>query len=234
MSSVALLLAVLPSFVLGKYVDTHDRMGKEPRSLLVKCFLGGLVSIIITLVINDLASLVVDTDSTFVELPMLAIHCLLDVSLVEEFSKWIVLKKITWNNKEFDHIYDAIVYSVFVSLGFATIENILYIIGSDFSLSLAIMRAILSVPGHVFFAVFMGYNYGIAKQAYINGNKNIYKSRMFYSLFIPTLLHGIFDFCLLSKSGIILLVYLIFIIFLYIKAFSTVNRISKVNRNMKD
>ena len=168
----------------------------------------------------------------FTELPLFGIfiYAFIYVGFIEEFSKWFFVKNITWNNKEFNHIYDAIVYSVFVSLGFATLENIMYVFTGD--IWTAILRAILSVPGHVFFGVFMGYHYGLAKQASINNNKELEKKHMILSVLIPTILHGTFDFLLMTQNVTMILFYLVFVIFLYIHAFKRIKRFSNIQTNL--
>ena len=79
-----------------------------------------------------------------------------------------------------------------VSLGFATVENIMYVLSSG--LSTAILRALTAVPAHTIFAIVMGY--------YISMGKFAHKKRFYYkfmSLTAPTLLHGTYDFILFTN-----------------------------------
>ena len=148
------------------------------------------------------------------------------IALVEEFSKWIFVRLITWKNKAFTHIYDAVVYAVFVSLGFATLENILYVI--DSGIGTAIMRAVLSVPMHAFCGVFMGYYYGLAKQNEVYNRNDLMGKNILLSLLIPILLHGFFDYCLITGEPILIIVFFIFVILIYIFAFRRIFILSKV------
>ena len=229
-----LFLSVLPSIALGVMIYKKDIVEKESPGLLFKLFLGGAIgSVILTLLLSTVLEPIIpdleDSNNSFI---YLAITTFFKVALVEEFSKWIFLKKITWKNKEFNYIYDAIVYAVFVALGFATIENILYVLGSEGGISIAILRAILSVPGHAFDGVFMGYYYGLAKQAKINDNIKLFKRNMIFSLLIPVVFHFIFDYLLLSENSILLILYLVFIILLYINAFKRINKLSNITERL--
>lgn len=229
-----LFLSILPSIALGVMIYKKDIVEKESPGLLFKLFLGGAIgSVILTLLLSTVLEPIIpdleDSNNNFI---YLAINTFFKVALVEEFSKWIFLKKITWKNKEFNYIYDAIVYAVFVALGFATIENIIYVLGSEGGISIAILRAILSVPGHAFDGVFMGYYYGLAKQAKINDNIKLFKRNMIFSLLIPVVFHFIFDYLLLSENSILLILYLVFIILLYINAFKRINKLSNITERL--
>lgn len=223
-----LLLSVLPSIILGRYIYNMDVVEKEPRGLLTGLFFAGVGTIIPAFILEILFSFLDDSTDPLV----VFISCFCFIALIEEGLKWIALKLITWRNKNFTHIYDAIVYAVFVSLGFATVENILYCIQNGFWV--AIMRAVCSVPGHVFFGVFMGYYYGMAKQASINKQANLTKKNLLLSIFVPVFLHGIFDFCLMVNNVLALLFYLVFIVLLYVFAFKKVKQFSKVHRSFKN
>lgn len=104
---------------------------------------------------------------------------------VEEGFKLLFLYWLIWRNRYFDEYFDGIVYAVFVSLGFALVENVMYVFSGG--LNTGIMRALLSVPAHFLFAVVMGYFFALAK-FYRNRTWN-----MLLAFIAPMLLHGIFD-----------------------------------------
>ena len=108
------------------------------------------------------------------------------VALVEEFSKFIFVRGILYKNKNFNEPFDGIVYAVMVSMGFATFENILYIV--DDGIQTAILRMFTAVPAHASFAVLMGYYLGKAK---FEHKKSYYA---FHALGIATLFHGAYDY----------------------------------------
>lgn len=227
-------LALLPSIILGWIIWQNDKVEKEPTGLLVKLFLCGIGSIIVTLILSVGVYFIPmcnpETATTLIEY---FISAVIGVALVEEFSKWIFVKIVTWKNKEFTHIYDAVVYAVFVSLGFATVENLLYVLTSESALSVALSRAVLAVPLHVFCGVFMGYCYGLAKQSEINNRKDLVKKNLFLSVFVPTLTHGFYDFCLFTGNVWFFLAFLVFVVILYILAFRRINKLSKIQVPLK-
>ena len=76
------------------------------------------------------------------------------VGLIEEGSKFFFLYRFTWKDKAFNYRFDGIVYAVFVSLGFAALENVFYVF--NYGTGVALQRALLTIPGHMSFAVYMG------------------------------------------------------------------------------
>ena len=129
MGYVLLALAILPVLIIGTYVNRKDR-NKEPASILVKLFIYGILSCFIVLFISDILSSIFPMLSSKVEktsLVEMLIYAFIGVALVEEGSKLLMVYNIGYKNKEFDEIYDIIIYSVFVALGFAAFENILYV-----------------------------------------------------------------------------------------------------------
>ena len=150
------------------------------------------------------------------------------VALIEELSKYIVFMKIIWKNDNFDYKYDGIVYAVAASLGFAALENVLYLIsfGTDISLG----RALFAIPGHATFGIFMGYFLSRAKKKFCE-NKDFGTKRLrLKALFVPTIIHGIYDFLLddlLQEEYFYL--FFIFVIILDIVAICTIVRESKTD-----
>lgn len=119
-----IISAILPVIVFLSFIYRKDSE-KEPKKLLAKCFLLGALSIIPIFLIE----LAVDSYSNSINSPLLhsLYRAFIVAALVEEGTKFFFLKKITWRNKEFNQSYDGIVYAVFVSLGFAMVENIMYV-----------------------------------------------------------------------------------------------------------
>ena len=158
----------------------------------------------------------------------------ISVALVEEGFKWFITKLVGYNNKEFDEIYDIIVYAVFASLGFACIENILYVLSNGFGN--AILRALISVPGHTCFAVLMGYFFSEAKIASMNQNRSIYGRNIVLSILVPTIAHTLFDSIIFYAASITslfyVLIFFLFYICMVILCFKMVNDVSKIQQNI--
>lgn len=239
MSSFLLFLAVLPTILLGYFIYSNDKIEKEPTPLLVKLLLGGIGSVILTLIVttilNKIAPFFAISNTEILSPLSLAIYVFFGIAIIEEFSKWFFLYIISWKNKAFNHVYDAIVYSVFVSLGFATVENILYVFISSSSLSeaiaVALNRMFFSVPGHAFFGVMMGYYLGLAKLTFVNKKKNKTTKFLLLSLLVPTICHFIFDYILMS-SFLPMIVFYIYVIVLFVYGISKVKRLANIPTNI--
>jgi RsiW-degrading membrane proteinase PrsW (M82 family) len=109
------------------------------------------------------------------------------VALIEEFSKFFFVRFILYNNKNFNEPFDGIVYAVIVSMGFATIENIVYVF--EFGFATGIMRLFTAVPAHAAFGILM--DISLARQ---NSPIGKYPSESIAALLIPTLFHGSYDY----------------------------------------
>lgn len=232
-TGLLLLLAVLPVIAILFYVYKKDKT-KEPMWLLLSFFSKGILSCFLVFTISDALSMFLPfmnketEEMLFVEVAIYSFFC---VALVEEFCKWLMVYRGGYHHKEFDEIYDILVYSIFVSLGFAFFENIMYVLTSK-SIYIALLRAVSAIPGHACDAVFMGYYLSLAKQCRILNKPNKEKEYIRMSIFIPTILHGIYDFCLMSGYMIFIIVFLVFVIWLYIMSIGKLNKLAKANRNI--
>lgn len=147
------------------------------------------------------------------------------VALIEECCKYFFLKKGSWNHPAFDYCFDAIVYSVVVSLGFAAIENIMYVFQNG--LHVALLRAVTAIPGHTIFGIFMGHYYGMAKMKERLGDLSASASYRRKAVFVPVCLHGFYDFTASMQSTLMTGVFFIFIIFMDIIAIRSIKDYSK-------
>lgn len=154
------------------------------------------------------------------------------VALVEELSKWLVIMLIVWKNNNFDYRYDGIVYAVSASLGFAALENILYIL--NYGTGVSIGRAIFAIPGHATFGVFMGYWLSRAKSCWIH--RKIIRMRLcqLFSLGIPMLIHGAYDFLLSDQVEALELrsVFFIYVIILDFFAWRVIKHEFRTDRHL--
>lgn len=221
MGIVALLLIFIISvspvtfFAYKIYVKDFD---KEPTKILVKLFLCGVGSTFVTLLITYmLNSFFPFFSSEYTDLNIITLipYVFLGVAAIEEFSKWIFVYKLEYNDNEFNHLYDGIVYAAFVSLGFACFENILYVF--NFGISTGIVRAITAIPGHLCDGIIMGYFLSMAKLSMCNHNKKLARKNIFLSLLAPIIAHGIYDYTIMASqlSGYDFFFYL-FIIFIVV------------------
>ena len=217
MASILLFLAVIPVIVICTYIYLKDR-NKEPWSLLIKLFVLGISSCFLVLMISGVLFEILpfmNKDTAYMTFFEVMAYAFIGVALIEELCKWLMVYIGSYTNKAYDELYDGIVYSVYVSLGFAFLENLLYVFKNQ-SIVVGISRGLLAVPGHACDAVFMGYYLSLAKVYASQGNKALEKKNLVLSVLVPTILHGIYDFCLFANIGILLIVFLAFVILLYI------------------
>ena len=227
---LVLIAAILPAIVLIVHIYNRDKWQKEPPRQLFKAFVYGVGSAMIVLLLPAFG-LVSATPGTSISAQIG--NAFSSAAIPEEMAKlfmlWLFLRKC----REFDEHMDAIVYAVCVGMGFAATENILYLFSNiDSWLATGIMRALISVPAHFFFAIIMGYYYSLAHFR-IGKNRTL---DALSALLIPILAHGIFDALLFisamnqGMAGILTLVFLIGFFFLRKYASSRVDRILESDR----
>lgn len=220
--AVYIAAAVVPAFILLRYVYRHDTIEKEPPLLLMTLFCLGVVSALCATVLESIAQTVLDLligpESPFYTVLM----AFLVVAVMEEGTKLYFLKRRTWDHPAFNYRFDGIVYAVFVSLGFAAYENILYVF--QYGLSVALPRALLAIPGHMSFAVFMGVFYGRAKCYEGRGKDAASRRNLRRGYFTAVFLHGFYDACAMTGGGKALLAFTIFIVLMYLSVYRTLRR----------
>ena len=188
-----LFISVAPAFLLMFFVYRMDKYEKEPIKALIKAFCAGMLSVVFTLITVNIC------DYTIGLIPYLNETVFYDsfitAGIPEELCKFLVFMIFIWNDKNFDEYFDGIVYASFISLGFATVENIMYVLPGG--LGVGIMRALLSIPGHFLFGVILGYFLSLAK--FSKGKRGLY---IFLGLLIAMSAHGLFDWLLMFSERV--------------------------------
>ena len=192
---IIILSALVPAIVLLGYIYWQDRKSPEPvRQLLKATALGVLVVPLTLSLTTPLESLgIIDFDVTSVWEAITV--SFLGAAIPEELSKLLILWLFLRNNPYFDERMDGIVYAVCVSLGFAGVENVAYVLGDADWMTTALSRAFTAVPGHFCFAVIMGYFYSLAK--YEPAHRTRY---IVMTIVVPILAHGVYDVLAFSIS----------------------------------
>gem|GEM_PF-546307 len=183
-----LILAIAPAVFLFLCVYAKDRYEPEPLHLLFWIFLLGACTTIPAALI----------ESPF---PDGVFTSAIVAPVVEESLKFLVVFLFIYRHAEFDKTMDGIVYAMAAALGFATVENIFYVL--DGGLAVGIIRAVASVPGHVIFSCIWGAALGIAKFRPEQERTGIILTGLLGAM----LLHGIFNYSLevLDVSGLLLI-----------------------------
>lgn len=220
-----IITAATPGIALAIAYYVLDRYNREPAWLLIKLFLLGMVISLPILVVEMILSFF----NVMPGILSVLFMSFVVAGLTEEFFKRLVVLKVAYKHPAFDERLDGIIYAVFVSLGFATLENILYVAGSYAEMPhLWITRALLSVPGHMLMAVTMGYFIALAKYAHTKLEEEKYK---LFALIFPVLFHGTFNTLLSFNSIILWIVFLGFVLFLWIINMKRLRKLYKQSKS---
>jgi RsiW-degrading membrane proteinase PrsW (M82 family) len=227
---IYLAAAVLPAFFLLRYIYLHDRIEKEPQGLLLSLFLLGVASALCASVAESLLKELLDRAIPNGGILYTVILSFIVVAMVEEGAKFLFLKRCTWNHPAFDCRFDAIIYAVFVSLGFAAYENILYVF--RFGLTTAVLRAVTAIPAHMSFAVLCGVFYGRAKRCELYGRDELSRWNLQMSYVMAVVFHGVYDTCAMLGSKLSMAIFVVFVAVMFQLVFSLVKRESKLDQWM--
>lgn len=187
---ILLTAAIAPSLALFSYFYLRDQFSQEPSKLLFQSFIYGAVLTFPILFLQyvfqeeEVFSNILSTNVLF-------------PSIIEEFFKWLVLLIAIFRHVDFEDPYDGILYGASVSLGFATIENILFLF--EYGTDVAFIRALLPVSSHALFGVVMGFYLGKAKFSQ-DGEE---RQWLFLALFIPILLHIVYNATLFFNNNLL-------------------------------
>lgn len=207
-----LIAALAPVAMLLYYIYRKDEFRKEPVKEVLKAFGLGILSVFVSLMISGpLGAFGLYPEEQETIWDGIAIS-FFGAAIPEEIAKFLMFWLLVRRNKYFDEHMDGIVYAAAVSLGFAGLENIMYLISSDDWVSTGIARALFSVPGHFFFGILMGYYYSLVRFDPITPSIN-----KFWVLGSPILAHGIFDSILFASDvlpqTLSLVLMIVFIVF---------------------
>ncbi|EOC99646.1 hypothetical protein L21TH_2289 [Caldisalinibacter kiritimatiensis] len=205
-----LIIAITPAISIALAIYLSDRYDREPIKLLFKTFIFGGLSIIPTIVFERLLMSV----NILPGILGIAYTAFIVAGFTEEFFKREVVLRLNYNSRFFNEKLDGIVYSVFSALGFATVENIVYVFRftTTYNPFVGLYRGILSVPAHSIFAVTMGYYLSLAKYS---DNEEVERQYLRKALIIPAILHGIFDFILMSGIPMLAVLFIPYIIYIW-------------------
>ena len=203
-----LILALIPVGCFIGWIYYKDKYEREPPIKLVEYFVFGILVSILAIFIE----LYLSKLNNFNGILSNIYTALFVAALTEEGLKSIILIPMLLREKNFNEKLDGIIYSIFLSLGFATIENIIYLMREriDLLFSLSITRGLISIPSHIMFAITMGYY--ISKYKFDKYNKKKY---LYFAVIIPILLHGVFDFILMIGYRWAIIVFVVYLIFLW-------------------
>lgn len=188
--ALLLLLALAPPLIIIVYIWFKDKYNKEPIKLLLFAFLLGTLSIIPAIILELIGNELIDRMTML----NVFIYAFFVVALSEEGMKFLALRRFLYRKTDFNEPFDGIIYSVMISMGFAAVENVMYVLNHGFSTGF--LRMFTAVPGHAGFAIMMGYFVGKAK--FTRRYKTLY---LLFGLISAIVFHGLYDFFLLQNDS---------------------------------
>lgn len=188
---ILLAAAIVPAVFLMVKVYRSDRLERESPYMLWALVRSGILSSLIAMLAERVLSAGLGAAVRDAGWYQILLYFGV-VAFSEEGAKHFMLRRGTWNSREFNCQYDGVVYAVFVSLGFALWENISYVMHYGFST--AVVRALTAIPGHTCFGVFMGIFYGIARKCANRGDHEAARLFQALSVLVPAILHGAYDY----------------------------------------
>ncbi|HPC41188.1 MAG TPA: PrsW family glutamic-type intramembrane protease [Spirochaetota bacterium] len=196
---ILVIIAVLPPVAFMLYIHRLDRIEPEPHGLIIKAMALGAAAVIPAALVELLLSMVpVFAAGGIVGA---ALKSFIVIAPIEETVKLGVVLLFIWNNVNFNEENDGIVYTGAAAIGFALLENIMYVLQSGFGTG--IMRAVTSIPLHTFTGVIMGYFVGIARFAPDAGRRS---GTVWKGFIIAYLIHAVYDTLVLSATAAALLI----------------------------
>ncbi len=222
MNTLLIISALAPAILIFIYIYKKDRIEKEPIGLLLLLVLFGALSTIPACIIELIAGRLLDSVLEPDSLLSMLISNFFIIAVAEEFFKRLAVKPAVWYNKAFNYRFDAIVYCVCAALGFAALENVLYVL--QYGFETALLRAALAVPMHAFCGVFMGLYIGNAKACEVVGNAAGCKRYLALSFWVPVFMHGFYDFCASAQQDLLAIAFIVFVIFMYVFSIIKIKR----------
>lgn len=225
-------IAVAPGIAFALILYLADRYDREPFDLLLKIYIFGALSVIPVAIVESLLSKVgsiLSQAGVLTGYLAAAYSAFIIAGCTEEYFKRIVVVKFALFHRAFNEKLDGIIYCAFSALGFATVENVLYVV-FRFSANpyVGIVRGLLSVPAHMLFGITMGYYLSLYKYS---TNPREARYYLWQSLFVPIIFHGTFDFLIMSGNHLLAGLLIPFVILLWVKNLRKLKKFRDISRD---
>ena len=209
MNTRLFIIAVTPALIGLGAIYLSDRHDREPLKVLMLTFFLGALAVIPSVIVEE----VLVRFNIFNGVLGAFYNAFIVAGLTEEFFKRLMILKYPFKTKYFNEKLDGIVYGVFAALGFATVENIIYVVftytNNPF---IGLYRGVFSVPAHAIFGVTMGYYLSLSR---FDSNQENKRKNMIKSLIYPIIIHGLFDFILMADIPELTIMFVPYVIFLW-------------------
>jgi RsiW-degrading membrane proteinase PrsW (M82 family) len=213
---VLLLLSFSPGLFWLWYFYQKDKLEPEPKWLIIRTFLFGMIAVFPAGFLEWIAVEYINGVSAALNIIILA-------PIIEELCKYFSVRYTVYLHDEFDEPMDGIVYAAAAALGFASLENLGYVLSvywiedpeidalyhTGMVVGVSATRAVLSVPGHVLFSAMWGYALGVTKCIIYPRRTNAYIST---GVVLSIILHSVFNLLLtVPLAMIFILIYMVYI-----------------------
>lgn len=185
-------LALAPAAAICWYIYVKDKYEKEPLRYLVLAFVLGVICVLPTSWVSVQMEYWLDA-SPSAEWLKSFVYAFFVIAAWEELAKFLFLRFYMYRKEAFNEPFDGIVYGVMIGMGFATFENVFYVM--DGGWETALIRMFTAVPAHAVFGIVMGYYVGRAKF-----DPSHLKGLTLKGLIVPIIIHGAYDFFLFQES----------------------------------
>ncbi len=199
------LVSIFPGVLWVWYFYKKDKYDPEPRKLIVRDFIWGMIIVLPVSVLEaPFSNLLTSQTPLFV----LFFATIFIVGLLEEGAKSYLVYVFHYRHPEFDEPLDGIIYGVTVGLGFAAFENLVYTMLYGYQVGL--VRAILTSLAHASFTGIFGYFIARAK---MKSKKRL----VIYGYFLVSLIHGLYDFLIIGQIiGLLSTIIIVFTLQVYL------------------
>ena len=211
-----LYVSLAPVFIIALYIYIRDKYEKEPVLSLLKALLTGVLIVLPIVFIEGY------TNQLCGSLPSLLnplFKGFFVASLTEEGFKYFAFILFFWGSRNFNERFDGIVYAVYISLGFAAVENVFYVYKGGYEIGL--LRALTAVPAHALFGTVMGFHFGNAR---FYPDKR--KIQLLLAFLMPFTWHGLYDFLLMGQKEILIIFFIPVFIYFWINGFKKIKELS--------
>ncbi|MEA3446853.1 MAG: PrsW family intramembrane metalloprotease [Bacteroidota bacterium] len=214
-------IATVPVILILFYVYYRDKYKKGPIWMLLLSLAGGAAIVPVVMWWEQAMSGLAAYYYSF-QWQHAFIVSFLVAGLCEESMKLLAFMLLIWRRSYFMKKFDAILYAVYISLGFALVENIMYVIAGGTQTGFT--RALTAVPAHAIFGIAMGFYLGRAK---FSSRKRFFK--IFYALFVPLVLHGTYNYIIMADMPYLLFTFVLYVILLYLLGFKKLKTINNAS-----
>jgi len=209
-------VSLAPILIVAIYIYLRDKYEKEPVLRLLLALAGGVIIIPAVLLVERF---LLSIPSGLSVIAFQAYKAFIVAAFTEEAFKYMMFFLIIWTLKEFNEKFDGIVYAVYISLGFAAVENLIYVFSGGYQVG--ILRAFTAVPAHAFFGVSMGYHFGLAR-FYPEARTR----ELTFAFLFPFMWHGFYDFFLMTDKPFMIVMFLPLLAWLWVSGLKKMKKLS--------